>query len=474
MPRTPKGTPPSYPSRPHKGQARITVRLVDGRRHDLLLGPFGSPESRAEYRRVLAELEASGGRYRVNGTGGPATGLTVAELCLLFWRHAEGYYRLADGSPSRELDHFRYAQAALVGLYSDTLASEFGPLRLKAVRQKMIDARRYLVRFTDDSRTWDRWLPESRLRQGAGQEDGWEAKWGEDWKPVEILRTRKAISRKVINQRVEHVKRIVKWAVSEELVPPSAYEAIRAVAGLRRGHPGTYEKPRVKPVPQEHVEAVLPFLCPQVAAMVRLQPLMGARPTEICLMRGRDIDRSGPVWWYRIDPNEVARDGQPANLHKTAHVEEADGSASVKVLPIGPKAQAILKPWLRESEDEYIFQPGEARRKKYEERRKRRKTPLWPSHVAHQARKRKSTPRREPREHYDRHSYARAIGRACKKAGVPHWHPHQLKHVCGTDVRKKYGLEASRAYMGHSKLSTAEIYAEKDMELVEQIALEMG
>ena len=51
MARTPKGTPPSYPNKPHKGQARLTVRLTDGRRNDLLLGPFGSPESRAEYRR---------------------------------------------------------------------------------------------------------------------------------------------------------------------------------------------------------------------------------------------------------------------------------------------------------------------------------------------------------------------------------------------------------------------------------------
>jgi hypothetical protein len=57
---------------------------------------------------------------------------------------------------------------------------------------------------------------------------------------------------------------------------------------------------------------------------------------------------------------------------------------------------------------------------------------------------------------------------------VPHWHPHQLKHVCGTEVRKRFGLEASRAYMGHTKLSTAELYAEKDRKLVEQIALEMG
>src|SRR5262245_22962303 len=139
MARTPKGTPPSYPARPHRGQARITVRLIDGRRHDLLLGPFGSPESRAEYRRVLAELEAHGGRYLLGGDGTVAAGLTVSELCLQFWKYAESHYRLADGSPSRELDHYQSAQAVLIDLYGGTLASEFGPLRLKAVRQKLVD-----------------------------------------------------------------------------------------------------------------------------------------------------------------------------------------------------------------------------------------------------------------------------------------------------------------------------------------------
>ena len=41
-------------------------------------------------------------------------------------------------------------------------------------------------------------------------------------------------------------------------------------------------------------------------------------------------------------------------------------------------------------------------------------------------------------------------------------------------MRKRYGLEAARAYMGHTKLATAEIYAEKDASLVERIALEIG
>ena len=261
-----------------------------------------------------------------------------------------------------------------------------------------------------------------------------------------------------------------KWAVSEELVPSSVYEALKTVAGLRRGHEGTKEKPKVKPVPDEHVEATLPHLNPQVAAMVRLQRLIGARATEVCLMRGRDIDRSGPVWWYRIDPNEIPREG-PANLHKTAHHEQEDGSATVKALPLGPKAQAVLTPWLRDDPEEFLFQPREARRAQDAEKRRNRKSPMTPSQ---RARKPKADPKRAPQDHYTHHSYRRAIARACEQAKVPCWKPHQLKHACGTQVRKQYGAEASRIFLGHSKLSTTEIYAEADMEQIEKIALKLG
>ena len=436
MARTPKGSPPNYPKKPHRGMARITVRLIDGRRHDIQLGPFGSAQSWTEYRRVLAELEVNGGRFHIMNDGAAATGLTVSELCLRFWDHAENFYRLPDGSPSRELEHYQYSLKPVDEFYGSTLASEFGPLKLKTVRQKMIDGLRYQVRLIDGEKSRSWWVGEDRIRHPVGKPDQWEVKSGETWVPVEVVNTKKALCRKIINQRIDHIKRFFKWAVSEELLPSSVYEALRTVAGLRRGHPGTCERARVKPVPQEHVEAVLPFLPPQVAAMIQLQPLMGARPTEICQIRGRSIDRTGPVWWYKIDPNEVARDGQPENLHKTAYQENADGSAVVKLLPIGPRAQAILKPWLRESPDEYLFQPGEARQVKYQERRKKRKNTLWPSHLAHQAKKKKTKPKRVPSHRYDRHSYARAIARACKSAGVPHW---QLVTVRITSEIKQVG-----------------------------------
>jgi hypothetical protein len=296
MARTPKGTPPSYPKKPHKGQARITVRLPDGRRRDLLLGTFGSPASRAEYRRVLAELEVNSGRYLLKEDVSVPSGLTVSELCLRFWKHAEHYYRLADGSPSGEQDHFEYALKPVLDLYGHTLAAEFGPLKLKAVRQQMIDTYRYLIRSAEGSQTLETWVHGNRLRQRADQPDKWEVKSKTGWELVEVIGKKQTISRKVVNQRIDHIKRVFKWAVSEELVPASVYEALRTVAGLRRGRSGTYDRPKVRPVPPKHVEAVQPFLSLQVAAMVQLQELIGARETEICVLRGRNIDKSGSVW----------------------------------------------------------------------------------------------------------------------------------------------------------------------------------
>jgi integrase len=468
MARHPAGTPPSYCLHKQSGQAVFNWPLGDKKYKTILLGRYGTPESHAEYERVLAEWRAAKGYLPPQKGNGHPPDLTVSELVLRFWGHAKEYYRLADGSPSRELEHYQLSLKPLLSLYGATPAVEFGPLALKAVRQRLIDTRRFLVRFADESGSRERWLPEHLCRPEEGL-----AEWSGEWLSAEILNTKPALSRKIINQRVDHIKRVFAWGVSEELVPPSVLNALRTVAGLRRGHKDTYDRQKVKPVPDAHVDATLPYLRPQVGAMVQLQRLTGARPTEVCLMRGRDIDRDGPVWWYRIDPNEIPREG-PANLHKTAHHEGGDGTATVKILPIGPKAQAVLKPFLRDDADEYLFQPREARAEQYKERRKKRKTPLYPSHVRHQAAKKKAAPKRVPRLHYDRHSYAHAVARAARKAGVPHWHPHQLKHSILTEVRRRHGVESARIYAGHKTLKVTEIYAEADLGEVERIALELG
>ena len=68
--------------------------------------------------------------------------------------------------------------------------------------------------------------------------------------------------------------------------------------------------------------------------------------------------------------------------------------------------------------------------------------------AAESARDRRS---RAPRERYDRETYRKAVERACKKADVAVWHPHQLRH--GFATRKlEDGLDqvTVAALMGHA------------------------
>ena len=49
------------------------------------------------------------------------------------------------------------------------------------------------------------------------------------------------LCRNEVNKRVRHVLRAFKWAVGEEMVPPSVHHGLRAVSGLRRGQSNVRE-----------------------------------------------------------------------------------------------------------------------------------------------------------------------------------------------------------------------------------------
>src|SRR5687768_1589282 len=134
MPRRPNPVP-TYRLHKQSGQAIVTLRLPGGRRRDVLLGLYDSPESKAEYERVLTELRAQ------PGAALPRPDVTVNEVLLAFWRHAERHYRRADGTPTKELGEYRSALRPVKQLYGHTPASEFGPRKLVAVRGWMVEAK---------------------------------------------------------------------------------------------------------------------------------------------------------------------------------------------------------------------------------------------------------------------------------------------------------------------------------------------
>ena len=63
---------------------------------------------------------------------------------------------------------------------------------------------------------------------------------------------------------------------------------------------------------------------------------------------------------------------------------------------------------------------------------------------------------------------------ACRKAGVPHWHPNQLRHLFATEVRQAYGLEAAQVLLGHSRADVTQVYAARDLGLAVRVAAEAG
>ena len=120
MGRRRKGELPSYRLHKQSGQAIVSLPLGSGRYHDHLLGPYDSAQSKQEYARVIAEWVA--GRYvmPVANPRGDQNGLSVAELILGYWKHAETYYRHFDGRPTSEQDAIRLAVRPLKQLYGHT------------------------------------------------------------------------------------------------------------------------------------------------------------------------------------------------------------------------------------------------------------------------------------------------------------------------------------------------------------------
>jgi integrase len=260
------------------------------------------------------------------------------------------------------------------------------------------------------------------------------------------------LCRRTINTRVGRLKRVFRWGVSYELLPAAVYEALRTVPGLQRGRSKARDTDPVEPAPEKDVRATLPFLPAVVAAVVQLQLLTGCRVSEALTLRGCDLDVTGPAWVYR-----------PAR-HKNRN-RGAD-----RVIFLGPRAQAVVKPFLKTDLRAYLFSPADAIAARDARRAVARKTKATPSQ---QARK-KAKPRRRPRDRYDRNSYRQAVGRACQKAGVPVWNPLQLRHTAATLIRAKYGVEAAKVILGHTKVETTQIYAERDLGKAQEIMREIG
>ena len=269
-------------------------------------------------------------------------------------------------------------------------------------------------------------------------------------------------SRGYVNRQCGHLARVFKWGVGEELVPPSVHQGLQAVPGLKKGRTEAPDRTPITPLPEAVFQGTLPYMPPVVADMARFQRFTGCRPAEVCIVRPIDVDRSGDVWEYRPES------------HKTEH------HGRERVIFIGPKAQAMLRPYLLREADNYCFSPGDSERQRRAEMRAARKSKVQPS----QLNRRKQNPARSAGTRYTTDSYRRAIARAVELANrerrkqnqeqLPQWAPNRLRHSAATEIRKRFGLEAAQVTLGHAAADVTQVYAERDAEKGREVARKIG
>lgn len=152
----------------------LAVVRIDQRDH--YLGKHGSPE---RYHRLIAEW--LGGANHRSSVGQPVdkVAITVNQLILAFWNHAQERY-VKDGRQTSEIHSYRTALRPLRQLYGHAPIKQFGPLALIACRQKLIDA---------------------------------------------------GLCRKRINGHVTRIRHMFKWGVARELVPETVWRALHRQSG---------------------------------------------------------------------------------------------------------------------------------------------------------------------------------------------------------------------------------------------------
>src|SRR5262249_36311893 len=130
MPRLIHATP-KYRHHRSSGQAIV---VVHGKTH--YLGRYGSVRRKAAYDPVIAEWLVKG---RSPSPQPKEAELTISELVVAYWQFAHSHY-LKNGTPTAEQDCIKAAIRPLRRMYGRLPAVKFGPLSLKAVRQRMVDS----------------------------------------------------------------------------------------------------------------------------------------------------------------------------------------------------------------------------------------------------------------------------------------------------------------------------------------------
>jgi len=237
-----------------------------------------------------------------------------------------------------------------------------------------------------------------------------------DFTPARLVDLRQSwvdagLSVSTISKKHNYILVAFRWAAQMDLVPATVWTALQTVQKLKPGRSACKQPKKVHPVERSTIDAIMPFLSADVAALVEFQWLTGCRSAEAIGITMAEVI--------------LPRVYKPSK-HKNAF------RGKQRVIFLGPKARALIAKWATDDPHK----------------------PLFAAMTSCE--------------------YGKRIKRACKRAGVAHFTPHMIRHAHGTLVREQYGLDAAQAALGHSSARTTEIYAEVSQTLAKKVSDEIG
>jgi integrase len=412
MARRKQGTPPSYGLHKPSGKAVFKWPLGGGQYRSFYLGPHGSPESYAEYNRLVAEWSAAKGAPPAHTPGSP-TDVSITELYRDFLEWATAHYPSPQGHASSELANLKDALKPLRQLYGHTAAQSFGPLALQALQQHLVTT---------------------------------------------------GLCRTTINARINRVRRLFKWAVAQEKLSAEVYVRLQTVQGLQLGRGHVRESEPVEPVALDVVTATLPYLPTPVAAMVRLQVLTGCRPSEAMALTPSQLKRDGQgCWEYRPAHHKNKHRGKPRVIFLGPEAQQLlapflDQTGADTPL-FSPQAATQEMRARRRASRKTKVQPSQLDRRTPNP--KRQPAEQYNRRSYYQAIQRAV-------------AQANAVRDGQGLCALPSWGPLQLRHTAATQIQAQFGLETARVILGHSRVETTQIYAARDLDRAAQAMAKVG
>jgi integrase len=252
------------------------------------------------------------------------------------------------------------------------------------------------------------------------------------------------LTRRGINRKLTLLLSVLKWGRSRGMVSREVWADCSCLEPIKKGECGT-RRERVRDrraVSLEDVKLVAAASpCRHVAAMLEVQAYLGCRPGEVCAIRWKDIDKTpvvvdGVAMWTYVVASEAA---------KTAHHDK-----QIRY-PVPPAAQAILE-LFPAPPAAVIFSPQASM---VERGRGRRSAPSFG-------------------QAWTVRSYRNAVERACARAGVAYFSPHEVRHGALTRAAQQHGVLAAQRLANHGSAATTARYLHTDDLAAYRVAARIG